>query len=316
MRILFVCSTYYHALISCVKTFHFKDKPEVLITEYISEGLLLKKRLAESNLFDFVYFLKNPSEYVPKNKIDKLINLHRINRAKIASQICFDFASYDEIYLFHDDIWVAHYLKDKRIKYNLIEDALDNLKILSDTPFRYMVYHNSIKSKIKRILNYGYMYFDNSPAVKSIEVNDKSGLTFKNLVEVPRKEMFKGLSQQELKSLESIFCPNLREYYCGDTLLLTEPFSVEKSMTSDEQERFYLNLAKQCSGKVYIKPHPRDKCCYEGLDEKILPKNVPLEILFLLGKMHFEKIVVYRNSTAASLPRNFGLPLEIDYYDI
>lgn len=316
MKVLFVCSTYYHTLISCVKAFRFRDKPEIMITEYISEGLQLHERLKESNLFSSVYFLKNPSEYTPKNKFDKLLNLHRINREKISDQIDFDFTSYDEIHIFHDDIWVAHYLKDKRIKYNLIEDALDSLKIISDTPFRYMIAPKSLKEKIKRLLNYGYIYFDNSSAVKSIEVNDKSGIPFKRIVEVPRKKLFQELSSRELKSLENIFCPNLQGSFCGDTLLLTEPFSVEKSMTKNEQEHFYLSLAKSNLGEVYLKPHPRDECCYENLGGKVLPKNIPLEILFMLDKLHFAKIVVFCNSTVVSLLESFGLTTEIDYYDI
>ena len=194
---LYVCSTYYHALIACVKQLVDRQEADILITEYIPEGAALARRIEESGLFRRTVYIGGVEEYVFSNAIDHALFYHRKSAAAIERSFPagFRFEDYDEVNIFHDGTWMAHYMKDRRLPYRIVEDALDSYKILTTGPFAHMLPQKGLKQLIKRLFHIGYLYFGEDGLVREIEVNDLDGVELprERLVEVPRKPLFDAL---------------------------------------------------------------------------------------------------------------------------
>ncbi len=104
---LYVVSTYYHALISCVKQLVRYESSDILVTSYIPDGRSLASKIEKSGLFDKTYFIGSVDEYKPRGRLDYIFNQHRKNAELIERQLPFSFMSYREISIFHDDILVS-----------------------------------------------------------------------------------------------------------------------------------------------------------------------------------------------------------------
>ena len=68
---LYVCSTYYHILISCLKSIENKDV-SIMVTDYIPNADEIFENLKKNRLFNQVFYVKNIS-YEPKNKLKKVL---------------------------------------------------------------------------------------------------------------------------------------------------------------------------------------------------------------------------------------------------
>ncbi|MGN0688616.1 MAG: hypothetical protein ACI4KA_10975, partial [Oscillospiraceae bacterium] len=178
---LYIISTYYHALITCIKRFRSENPADILVTDYIPQHELLAQKLRESGIFEQVYCVGRIHEYAPKNKPDFIFNYHRKNAEEIEKQLDFSLREYDDIYIFHDDTWFAHYLKCAKISYNLIEDALDSYKSISRSAFGYMLHKADIKAFVKNIFRIGYVFCGYDRFTKSVEVNSIDGVEIKSL---------------------------------------------------------------------------------------------------------------------------------------
>ncbi len=104
---LYAVSTYYHALISCVKQLVHSENSDILVTGYIPDGQSLVGRINKSGLFDKTYFIGCVDEYKPHGRLDHIFNQHRKNAELIERQLPFSFISYREISIFHDDILLS-----------------------------------------------------------------------------------------------------------------------------------------------------------------------------------------------------------------
>ena len=104
-RTLYCVSTYYHALISCVKQLTNKQRADILCTDYIPEGAELQRRLAESGLFENAYFISDVTEYTPRDRLDFILHFHRKNAAQIECSFPQGFwmENYSQINVSHDD---------------------------------------------------------------------------------------------------------------------------------------------------------------------------------------------------------------------
>ena len=275
---------------------------DILVTDYIPQSDLLAEKLRESGLFKQVRSMGKIQEYHEKNKFDYIFNYHRKNAETVENQLNFSFKEYDEIYIFHDDTWFSRYFKCANIPYNLIEDGLDNYKIISKTPFEYMVHKKDIKSFIKNLFRIGFVYCGYDKNTKSVEVNSIDGveinhLAGKKLIEVPRKPMFDSLSVTELQTLKLIFMKDIPKFDDRKSvLLITQPLFVDGIVSSEsEQIQFYRSLLQQYANgyDLIIKPHPRDNVDYSTVFPQavVLNKNMPLEIIALIEKPHFAKIL-------------------------
>lgn len=300
MNPLYICSTLYHVLITCLKAMS-GIKADIVVTEYIPQPQELAKRLEKSGLFGRVMYIPSPKEYVPSCKLSKLLCLHRRNAMVIREQLTDDIAAWDDIYLFHDDTWMAHYLKDIGHAYHLVEDALNSYEVIWKSKFAYMM-GKSVKSRIKLALGYGYRYLDKSAQVIDIEVNRAEHIKLGRLKIVPRERLYSVLNTERTEMLADIF--RLDKRLAGrvhdGTLILTEPLSEDGLTTDEQQEAFYGRLASEFSGALYIKRHPRDRCEYSGLDCVFLQKDIPFEVAVVAGGMHFDRVLISQDSTMMS----------------
>lgn len=306
---LYIVSTYYHALISCVKQLTEPRASDILVTGYIPDGFSLYGRIKESGIFSGAFWNDNVTEYKPENKLDYFLNYHRKNAALIEEGLSVPVAEYDDIHIFHEDTWFAHYLKDKKIPYHLNEDALDIYKMISKTSFAYMLPKNNLKYFIKRLLRIGYVFCGYDYCAESIEVNSLDGLEItefagKRLVEVPRQGLFDKLTEKDIGTLKEIFAKEVPVTdYKNSALLLTQPlFSDGKAESMTQQLDIFLELAKKnvMEGEsLIIKPHPRDTADYSSVfpDAVILDKNMPAEILKFICPGGFKKIVKLTSCT-------------------
>lgn len=286
---LYVCSTYYHTLIACVKQLTDRREAEILLTEYIPEGSALAERVRESGLFCRTWYIAGVREYAYTGKADLLLRFHRRNAAAIEGSFPpgFRFENYGEVDIFHDDTWMAHYMKDRRLPYRLQEDALDSFKVLSAGPFAHMLQRKSVKASLRRALRVGYQYFGEDGLVSEIEVNDKTGVEIppKRLVQVPRKPLFDALTAKDVGVLKRIFAKAIPPIEPEKTVLvLTQPLHADGFLSSeDEQIALYRRLSDEClhGWQRVIKAHPRDFTDYANAfpEALILDKNMPSEML-------------------------------------
>lgn len=306
-KVLYIVSTYYHALISCLKQIQKNRNADLMCTDYIPDGENLAEKIKESGLFRNTYFVGKINEYHATGRMDRIFCFHRKNAAMIERQITIKFSDYDEINIFHDDIWAAHYMKDKHIKYRLIEDALDSFKSISKSCFSYMMPNSGLKAAVKRFLGIGYSYFGLDGAAYEIEVNDIQGVEIaqfaaKRLKEEPRNNLFDPLNESDKELLCNIFMRELPQFYPErSVLLLTQPLTVDLLEKSErEQIEYYKSLVREYSSglDVVIKPHPRDTADYSSdfPDAVILDKNMPVEILSISGIKPFKKTITYNSS--------------------
>lgn len=311
---IYIVSTYYHALITCIKRLNNNETADVLVTDYIPEGKELSERLEKSGLFVNVFFVSEVSEYKPKNRFDFIFNQHRKNVALIESRIEIDLRNYKEINIYHDDTWVARYLKDAGIKYRLIEDALDSFRIISDTCFSYMLSGNRIKRFLKRTLGIGYVFCGYDKSTVEVEVNDIkdiqiSSLAKGKLVEVPRKPMFDALSENDKKILCDIFMKDIPLINPeNSTLLLTQPLLGDGIVGSEEEQiKIYKELVSENikTKTLVIKPHPRDSADYSPVfpSAVILDKDMPVEVMLFSLKGEFADVLSI-NSTSKEWVKN------------
>ncbi len=312
--LIYVVSTYYHAYISCVKQLVNRCNADILVTGYIPESDILAQRLRESGLFGAVYRADNPCEYVPRNRADKALHLHKRNAQMIEPFLPVDFRGYETVCIYHDDTWVAHYLKNRRIPYRLIEDGLDSLKHIKDTSFAYMA-RGGFVPFVKRIFRIGYVFNGSDPLTTAVEVNDRNGVCVsrcakKKLVEVSRKELFSRLTESDAEVLKRVFSRDVPEIDPTRTvLMITQPFCVDDpTISPDEQISLYRLLAGEeleNGDALVIKPHPRDIIDYSAVfpHAVILNKNIPAEMLVYYNIGSDIKKMIGFNSTALNTLR-------------
>lgn len=316
---LYIVSTYYHALISCVKQLISCVNADIICTHYIPNGKELADKIAECGLFSHTYFIGKIEEYHPVNKLDYILHFHKKNASLMESQLPVDICGYDEINIFHDDIWAAHYLKSKHIKYRLIEDALDSFKNISKTCFSYMLPNKSIKTQIKRFFGIGYLYCGYDRFVYEVEVNDKKGVeiadfAFKKIIELPRKPLFDHLAKDDINSLCQIFLKDIPDIDPQNSiLLLTQPLFVDSVVKSEKKQiEYYKNLVDKYRFELelVVKPHPRDTTDYSSVfpNAKIIDKNMPVEMLTLIGTKKFKKLVTYNSTCKQWIPADETIP--------
>ncbi len=98
-----------------------------------------------------------------------------------------------------------------------------------------------------------------------------------------------------------------------DTILLTQPFAVDRKMTEAEQIGMYREIVGHYGEEnVVVKPHPRDRCDYrkEFPGALVFDKPVPMQFLVMLGCGKFSHIATVNSSSALS----FGADAPIDWW--
>lgn len=304
-----MCSTYYHVLIAIIRTISENHKWDLFLTDYISDREKLARRIAAQSIFHRVIISPDITEYQLARRINNLLFLHSRNRKYLEKQIPLDLTEYSEIAIFHDDTWMSHYLKDCKIPYILLEDALDSFRYIDQSPFAYMLPSPTFKYHLKKFLGVGYRFFQESKYVQKIEVNCRTGLKIRSderVVERPRKPMFDVLTQNQKEKLLAIFLDKPFEINAqSGTLLLTQPLYADRMVSSlDEQREIYWHVIKKRipgDEPLYIKPHPRDCCDYPEKGCVLLNRYFPVEILNYIEGLHFQRVITFFSAAARTL---------------
>lgn len=313
---LYICSTYYHTLISILKAIDETEKPAVIICSYIPEYQNLAKKLEASHFFSEVIAVNN-IDARPQTFKEKFLWRRGLYKKIVETTFRMDFSRFNEIYLFMDDTWIARYLKDIHVSYNILEDGLDAFKGIQNGPFAYTIVRPSLKNKVKRILKYGFdsycYYLDEKHLVKSIEVNDITNIAIdgsdKRVIEKPRKTLYSKLTTEYLNRVVSVYLDNMNLLDIDNiVLVLTYPlFGDNLVKTLDEQMAIYSDICKRyaLNYNVVIKPHPRDNLDYSPLSEcKILPKTFPSELIPYIDDGKIKKYISVYSSSVYSYPKD------------
>ena len=313
---VYVCHTFYHALVAIVKELVMPSKEHgkaTLILSTMSNDFgKLDERVRKSGLFEEV-LMYNEKEDVTFPKLQKyrkdygniVVNMwNRILFTKkfgklLEPDIPVDFKEYQDIYVFCDSDPIGFYLSYKKIYYHALEDGLDTLKHCDHARFSnrghfgikaWMAKHNLI------FIQNGYGKY-----CLDMEVNDISCCPYPlpNYKEVNRNELYGKMTDEDKKLLVSLFIENAGELEqeiarapkdLPKYLVLTEPLCEPET-----RKRLFLDVVEEyCKGAVpIIKPHPRDVVNYKELfpNDIVIEGKFPMEILNYIEGINFDKVI-------------------------
>ncbi len=295
---LYVCLTYYHLLITVVKSLVNHETYDLLVANDIPEYQEIYTKLAASTLFNQVIEYKS-AEIRKQCNSSTMPRYIEIFSRKKRIDTCFrqyctiDFAQYSDIYLYHDITEIGSYFTSNKIDYHLLEDALDYFKYF-DTYYgigKSSYDERTIKCKLKIIFGLGYQAWGISKYCIDVEVNDLNGLKIRNdkYFELPRKKMFEKLSTEQKKMVYSLFAGGKTLSHSDEDaiLLCTQPLYTSGHVSSyDIQLKVFESIIRDYTVNGYqvvLKPHPRDEADYTALITKYkcgyIDKNLPSEIL-------------------------------------
>lgn len=310
---LYICSTYYHVLVTLCKVLKSDQRADIVLCDDIPEAKTLMESLIRAGCFsNVIYFDKNQvHEYLGKNKLDWVFFQHRRSRRKIEKEFKLDVSRYQDIYIYHDDILLGHYLNDIRRPYHLLEDSQDFYKVIQNTPFARCLPQSGLKYKLRRFLRSGYFPLGQSPYVIDVEVNDKRDLAIhhRHIVELPKDKLFAQVGEEEKKRIYSIFMRevNLHSFPPHATLLLTQPLWKDGyAETMEVQIQVYREIVKKyvpLTSLLVIKPHPRDDCIYQNIfpSAVVINKNIPAEILNYNPDIQFDTALTFFSSALSGI---------------
>lgn len=320
---LYICSTYYHVLVTALKCIDSEDNNVIAVTGYIPSCDGLVERLRKSKIFSDVVFLPRID---PTNKFEYLHWLI-VNNLRVKKLVQFDFTSFCNIYIFMDDICYARYFKREHIYYHIIEDGYDAFKKnkMQNSPFLYTVKkRDDWKSRVRNILfpfnSDNVKYYLDCKYVKSLEVNDKKDLiidaTDSRVKEVSKKNLFNKMNIENYKNvvlsifLESLDIVNLKNM----CIILTYCFFADKKIeTIEAQTMLYKEVCDYYSelGLVpIIKPHPRDNVDYSSLKCFTLSKTFPAELISYLDQGRVKRYFSIFSSAVNSYEHD-----KVDFFD-
>ena len=313
---IYVCHTYYHAYIAALKELNLEKEKRgnaTLVLSTMSNDFgSLKERAERSGLFEAVYmFAEKEDVFFPELKkyhTDKgnivLNMLNRICYTKLLGKlqepyVPVDFTQYKDIYVFCDSDPIGYYLSYKKIYYHALEDGLDCISTYDTARYSnrghfglkaWMAAHNLI------FIENGYAKY-----CLDMEVNNIACLPYPipKYIEKPREELTVNLTEDDKRTLVSLFKENLAELEeqlasCPKDkqriLLLTEPLC-----ELDVREKIFKDIIKEyCrNGIVLIKPHPRDILDYKKKfpEQIIIEGKFPMEVLNFIPGLTFDKVV-------------------------
>lgn len=313
---IYVCHTYYHALIAIVKELILpkeeQGKATLILSKMSNDFGTLDERVRKCGLFEEVlmYDEKEDTQFeelakyrkdtgnIVTNMWNRIIFTKKFGRL-LEPDVPVDFKQYKDIYVFCDSDPIGYYLSYKKIPYHAIEDGLDTLKYCDQARYSNRG-HFGVKAWMAA---HNLIFIENGYAKYCIdmEVNDISVCPYPlpNFVEVQRNALFDRLTEEDRRLLVTLFIekmPQLEEQLrkvpenLPKHLILTEPLcelSVREQLFKDVIEQY-------CKDAVaIIKPHPRDILDYK----KLFPENIviegkfPMEVLNFIPGVTFDKVI-------------------------
>ncbi len=313
---VYVCHTYYHALIAMVKELLMpkeEQKKATLILSRLSNDFgTLDERMKKSGVFEDVlmYNEKTDEQFtqlakyrkdtgnIVTNMWNRMIFTKKFGKL-LEPDVPVDFKEYKDVYVFCDSDPIGYYLSYKKIYYHALEDGLDTLKYCDQARVTNRG-HFGIKAWMA---SHNLIFIENGYAkyCLDMEVNDISACPYPlpNFIEKSRNEMYGRLTEADKRCLIQVFVENLEELeeqikrvpeQKPKYLVLTEPLC-----TLDVRERLFADVIKEyCKDAVaIIKPHPRDELDYKKKfsDNIVIEGKFPMEVLNYIPGMNFDKVI-------------------------
>ena len=313
---IYVCHTYYHALIAMVKELLLPDegqkKATLVLSKLANDFGNLQERIKKCELFDDVvmYNEKTDTSFpelekyrkdtgnIITNMLNRIIFTKKFGKL-LEEDIPVDFKQYKDIYVFCDSDPIGFYLSYKKLYYHAIEDGLDTLKYCDQARVT-----NRGSFGIKAWMAKRNLIFIENGYAKyclDMEVNDISVCPnpLPNFVECSRNDMYDRLNEEQKRLLVHVFIENMEQLEeqiknvpkeLPKNLILTEPLcalDVRKQIFEDVIEEY-------CQDAVAIvKPHPRDELDYkkEFPDNIVIEGKFPMEVLNFIPGMSFDKVI-------------------------
>ncbi len=309
MKMIYICSTYYHLLITIIKALKTNEKVDLLIANNWTDNNLLEnkdllQRLIDSKIFnniDTIDFFEDSN--IINSKDISYFQKYKIlmkNSKRISSYL----SKYSQIYLFNDVSIIGEIININNIKYNLIEDGVDCFKNNENIIHNTFSLKKIIKERLLKIYDMG-----ESKNIKSIEVNDKNDIFIKNnnIIEKPKKELMSKINKSEQSIIKDIFIPKLNiNFNKGVTVVITQPLFIDKIVkTEEEQIIIYKRIIDEyCKDEdIIFKVHPRDNVDYKlmGKKVKIIKEKFPIELFNYISNLYIDKIITISSTSINSL---------------
>lgn len=315
---IYVCHTFYHVYVACLKELALPKEKQghaTLVLSTMSNPFgNLDKRAGKCPLFEkVVMFDEKEDTFFPELKkyhTDRgnlILNmLARIKYTKLLGRlqqayVPVDFREYKDIYVFCDSDPIGYYLSYKKIFYHAVEDGLNCIQYYDTARYdnrghfglkAWMAAHNLI------FIQNGYGKY-----CLDMEVNDISVLPYpcKKYIEVPRAKLVERLTKEDKDILIRLFVENpdrlmeqLAQGAGQKVLILSEPLcslDVRRQIFTDIIEEYGMVDGKKA--QILIKPHPRDVLDYakEFPEHIVLSGSFPMEILNYIPGLSFKRVV-------------------------
>lgn len=327
-KCLFICNTYYHILIAIIKALLSGTDNSIFICNSWNDRTIFNdskfiERLKKANIFRNMICFDIYREYSNLINIEKKINnITKYYIIKDSNKKLKDvFSIFDKVYLFNDTTFIGRIINLQNIKYYLIEDGIDCYKNNKNIIISKNDLYHFFRKKILNMPDMGC-----SKNVINIEVNDKNDIFIhdKNIIELPRKELFSRVSSEDKKKIIDIFTPDLDYNDMNNlSLLITQPFYQDKLIDSEaEQIKLYQNIVDKYfkNDNFIIKTHPRERINYNKIISNnkmiIIKEKFPIEVLNFIPNLKFNKVITI-SSTSIGLINNCEekITLGWDYID-
>ncbi|MBP5608604.1 MAG: lipooligosaccharide sialyltransferase [Lachnospiraceae bacterium] len=314
---IYICHTFYHVYIACLKEFYLNDlgHADLILSKMSNRFGSMVDRAEKCPVFNSVYEF-DEKEYTQFPDLVKLkensgnIAGNMLRRIKFCKKLArhteplipVDLKKYKDIYVFCDSDPIGYYLNYKKIRYHAVEDGLDCIAAYDTAR-----YDNRGAFRIKALMaKLGLIHIQNGYGRYCIdmEVNDLSKLkyTTKNMVELPRSILTERLKSSEKEILLDLFIENIDELRKKlntssgkpTLLVLTEPLcdlETRERIFKDIIESYHIIDGKEAT--VLLKQHPRDLLDYKKLfpDAVLLDGTFPMEMLNFIDGLVFDRLV-------------------------
>lgn len=330
---IYVCHTYYHVYVTCLKELALpkecQGKATLVLSMMSNDFGNLKERAEACGLFEeVVMFDEKEDVFFPalqKYHTDKgnlvLNMLSRIKYTKMFGRlekayVPVDFRQYRDVYVFCDSDPIGYYLSYEKIYYHALEDGLNCIQYYDTARYdnrghfelkAWMAAHNLI------FIQNGYAKY-----CLDMEINDLSVVPYpcKKYIEVPRAGLVDRLTAEDKDLLIRLFIEDMDELLAqlkqgaeDKVLVLTEPLcslDVRRRLFADVIEEYGVVEGKK--GQVLIKPHPRDVLDYrkEFSEYIVLNAMFPMEILNFIPGLKFRRVV-----SVATVPNGIKFAEEV-----
>lgn len=315
--------TNYHLLSCILHKLIYNSKEKAIFVA--SQGILKSRidSLKKSKIFDEVYYLEDTS--IRNSNFNILSSNSSIEDIKKVSKtfldiyekfLPFDITNFDEIYLTADHGVFGIYILMKQQQYVYLEDGrgiYSNWKILDNLL--------KIKNPGIQVMSSFYKAYGKSNLIKKRYVALDSQLDnydLSNCINFDINELLDQLPKEDIEKVINIF--NLKQYSIdykkNNALVLTQRFSTYGMLEQENCILMYSLLcdifAKDC--RIYLKPHPADKCEYDKVFKKhiILEKEMPSELIRFVIKENFNIGISTYSSSIHSLRKYINTVYNID----